>query len=142
MRLIETLRHLRPPVYSELIAKVDATLADNMRVRIEAAESRVWLRTLLIKYRSHRFFYVSGGSDANDGDRVRVLLRDFCAADGPPKSFVGYSKGSVCQACGVTIKAGDLEYDLVTSTGELRLDATCYAIFIDMQPTTTGATAP
>jgi hypothetical protein len=43
---------------------------------------------------------------------------------------------SVCQACGNTIKAGEIEYDLVTPAATLRLDGRWYAIFLYMQSTT------
>jgi hypothetical protein len=47
----------------------------------------------------------------------------------------------VRRACSA-IRPGDLEYDVVTTTAELRLDALCYAVFTDVQGTTPGAAAP
>src|SRR5262245_17524884 len=129
-------------MYSESIAVAAATLVVNKRVRAEAAELRAYANALRVKFRRHRFFYVSGGSEPNDGDHVRVLLRDFCTAEEPPKSYVGYSRGSACQACGRTIKPGDVEYDLVTPAATLRLDGPCYGVFIDVQSTTPGAATP
>ena len=125
-------------MYSEAIAVANQTLAANKRLRADAAELRADARALLIKFR-RRFLRVSGGSDADDGDQVRALLRDFCTADAPPKSYVGFSRGSACQACGGTINPGDIEYDLVTASATLRLDGRCYAVLIDVESTTPGA---
>jgi len=126
-------------MYLEAIAVANQTLAVNKRLRADAAELRADARALLVKFRRHRFLHVSGGSDADDGDQVRALLRDFCTGDAPPKSYVGFSRGSACQACGGTINPGDIEYDLVTASATLRLDGRCYAVLIDVESTTPGA---
>jgi hypothetical protein len=67
----------------------------------------------------------------SDADRVRRLLRDFCALIEPPKSFVGFSRGSVCQACGNVIEPREIEYDVVARRSEMRLDADCYKVFVE-----------
>ena len=87
-------------MYSELIEVADRTLAQNQRVRAHADELRVRTNTLILTYRVHRFRPISGASDAGEDDRVRRLLRECFAGTQKPKSYVGYSRGSVCQACG------------------------------------------
>ena len=78
-------------MYTEAICEADETLAANKLVRAETAELRASTIALLIKYRHHRFFYVSGGSDAGNDDAVRRLLRDFLSGPERPKSFAGSS---------------------------------------------------
>jgi hypothetical protein len=60
--------------------------------------------------------HISGGSDAPENDRVRRLLHDLCSGDGRAKSYVGYSRGSVCQACGSAINRATSKYEVVTIT--------------------------
>jgi len=128
-------------MYSQVIEDADATLTTNRRVRAYSADLRAQSNALLFEFRRHRFFSVSGGSDAADDECVRSLLRKFCATHGTPTSYAGFSSGSVCQSCGSTIKAGAVEYDLVTSTAELRVDGACYAVFIAVRETAAGAAA-
>src|SRR5215813_6343913 len=91
----------------DLIELADETLAANRRVRAHSDHLRAQTIALLFTYRLHRFPQVFGASDACEEDRVRRLLRDFCAVIEPPKSYAGLSRGSVCQACGNTIKSGE-----------------------------------
>lgn len=115
-------------MYSTLIAEGDETLAASKRLRAHAAEARADANALRLRYRRHRFFYVSGGSDAIEESRIRELLRAFCARAEDMKTFVGFSRGSVCQACGNIIKPSAVEYDVVAGKAVLRLDLACYRI--------------
>lgn len=121
-------------MYSELIQLGALTIAANKELRSEAATLRTHanaIRANATRCRARRFRPMSGASDVRDDDRVRRLLRDFCAVIQPPKSYAGLSRGSICQACGNIIKAGDLEYDIVAATSEIRLDVDCHRIFIE-----------
>jgi hypothetical protein len=72
----------------------------------------------------------AGGSDAEDDDRVRNLLREL-ARNGPLKLLGGYSPGGgVCQACGNRIKVGAIEYEVETTGSRLRIDAACYRLLV------------
>ena len=90
-------------------------LAANRRVRAQSERLRAETTALVFTYRLHRFPRLSGASDTSDADLVRRLLRDFCAVIEPPKSFVGFSRGSVCQACGNVIKPSEIEYNVAAS---------------------------
>jgi len=127
---------------AEQIEVANQTFATNRSVRARAGALRTETSALLLTYRAYRFARIAGGSDVSDNDRVRRFLHDFCSGDGQSKSYAGYSRGSVCQACGSAIRPGDLEYDVVTTTAELRLDALCYAVFMEVQRTMPGAAAP
>jgi hypothetical protein len=106
-------------------------LGHSVRVRERAVALQRDVRESLLAFRSHRFRPIFGASDVGEDPRVSRLLSEFCSGNEPPKSYVGQSRGSVCQVCGKTIKAEDLEYDVVAGPSELRLDAACYASFID-----------
>src|SRR5437763_427643 len=129
-------------MYSELIEVAGRTLAQNQRVRAHADELRVRTNTLILTYRVHRFRPISGASDAGEDDRVRRLLRECFAGTQKPKSYVGYSRGSVCQACGGVIKPAEIEYDVADGTAELRLDAACYALFSEAWGDRAASDAP
>ena len=117
---------------SVLLDESEWALDHSMRVRERAAALQRAVRASLLTFRSHRFRPIFGASDAvEDNNRVRQFLRDCCSGNEPPKSYVGHSRGSVCQACGNVIKANDIEYDVATGTSELRLDAECYVFLID-----------
>ena len=117
--------------FADLIEVADYTLAVNRCVRAQSDTLRDEVGALFFTYRSHRFPQVSGASDTHVEGRVRRLLRDFCAVVEPPKSYVGFSRGSVCQACGNVIRLGEKEYDVVSGTSEMRLDDDCYKVFIE-----------
>src|SRR5215468_3770032 len=94
---------LRPPglwrraeMYSGLIELADATLAANNRLRTEAAGLRAQAKALRLRSRGPRFQPISGASDARQDHGVRRLLRDFFSGSDTPKSYAGYSRGSVC----------------------------------------------
>ena len=118
-------------MYTTVIERADKTMARNERLRTQAAHLVGDARALMVKYRGHRFPRFSGASDLTQHDHVRVLLRAFVSRIGQPRSFVGYSRGSTCQTCGNTIKAGDVEYDVVVGATELRLDEICYRVFLE-----------
>lgn len=117
-------------MHQEAIESANATLAASKRLRAEAVGLRAQSYALHLRYRSHPCPPLSGGSDASDDDRVRRLLDDFCSGE-TPRTFVGLSRGSVCQACGSPIKPKELEYDIVTSASSLRLDAACHKVFLE-----------
>src|SRR5262249_33478418 len=71
---------------------------------------------------------LTGPSDTDDNDRVRRFLRDFLVDQEQPRSYAGFSRGSVCQACGNVIKPRAVEYDVVAGKAVLRLDSACYRI--------------
>lgn len=121
----------------QAIESADAILAASRRLRaeavelrVEAVERRAQSYALQLRHWSDPCPHLSGGSDASESERVRRLLDEFCAGD-TPKTFVGLSSGSVCQACGSPIKPKELEYDIVTSASSLRLDGACHKVFID-----------
>jgi hypothetical protein len=116
---------------SELIEVGNLTLAASRRICAQSDKLRDETNALSLTYRQHRFPQLVGGTDITDDYQVRRLLHDFCAGVGRPKSFVGLSRGSVCQACDNIIKPGALEYDVVVGTSELRVDADCYTIFAE-----------
>ena len=118
-------------MYTTVIERADRTMARNERLRARAAHLVGDTRALLAKYRAHRFPRFSGASDITENNHVRVLLRAFVSRNGRPRSFVGYSRGSTCQACGNAIKPGDVEYDVVAGATELRLDEVCYKVFLE-----------
>ena len=118
-------------MYSDVIELADEAFARNRRVRAHSEHLRAQTTALLFTYRLHRFPKMRGASDTGGEDCVRRLLRDFCAVIEPPKSFVGFSRGAACQACGNAIKAGEREYDVVAGTSELRLDEPCYKFFLE-----------
>ena len=118
-------------MYATVIERADKTMARNERLRAQAAHLVGDARALMTKYRAHRFPRFSGASDITQNDYVRVLLRGFVSRVGQPRSFVGYSRGSTCQACGNAIKPGDVEYDVVAGATELRLDEICYKVFLE-----------
>ena len=118
-------------MYSELIALADCTLAVNRRLRVEAAALRADANALMMRYRGHWFIHLSGGSDTSPDETARQILRDFLSSGQTLKSFVGPSRGSVCKACGTTIKPGEIEYDVAGETSEIRLDGACHRLFIE-----------
>jgi len=113
------------------IAIADEILSANTRLRQRVGELRANTVALMLRYRRHRFPQFAGASDNNDEPRVRELLRDLATRSVRPQSYVGYSRGSVCQACGNDIKVNDLEYDVVGNMCEVRLDAGCYERLIE-----------
>jgi hypothetical protein len=118
-------------MYLLAIERADKVLATNTRLRAEAARHRWQTRELFLRYRRHRFPQLSGASDARDDGHVRRRLREFLSRAESPKSYVGPSRGSVCQLCGNTIEVNELEYDVAAGTSELRLDAECHQVFIE-----------
>jgi hypothetical protein len=107
-------------------------LAQNRRARGKTAKLAQEARALIVTFRSHRFRPISGADDpADDGERIRRELRAF-ASFGRPRTFVGQSRGSNCDACGRKIFIGEMEYDLVASNGkEIRLNSDCYLLLIN-----------
>ena len=118
-------------VCSDLMEVAEHTFSVNFQLRARSHKLRDDLNALLFTYRLHRFPHLAGASDTRTDDSVRQLLRDFLSRIEPSKSFVGFSRGGVCQACGDTIKYGAIEYDVVAGTSELRLDADCYKVFLE-----------
>ena len=51
-------------MYSQLIARADETLAVNGRLRVAMIDLRAETNALLFTYRHHRYFHLSGASDA------------------------------------------------------------------------------
>ena len=118
-------------MYSDAIAIADEILSANERLREQFGELHANTVALLLRYRRHCFPRFTGASDTDDGQRVRELLRDLVTRSGRPRSYVVYSRGSICQACGNDIKVNDLEYDVVIDLSEIRLDTGCYERFIE-----------
>jgi hypothetical protein len=118
-------------MYSDEIAIADEILSANKRLRERVVELHANTVALMLRYRRHRFPQFTGASDTNDEQRVRERLSDLVTKSTRPRSYVGYSRGSVCQACGNDIKVNDLEYDVVGDMSEIRLDAGCYERLID-----------
>lgn len=118
--------------HSIAIEQADRTLTTSRRLRADAAELRAHAKVLLRRFRRLRGLQLAGGSDAADAAHpdTHQVLRDFCAGVEQPKCFVGYRRGDVCQVCGSPIRAGQLEYDLVTSVSSLRVDERCYWTFM------------
>jgi len=87
-------------------------------------------RELVLTFRTHRFRPILGASEADGREDVRRTLGAFAACR-PIKTYVGESRGSVCDACGSRILVGNLEWDVVATTMELRLDAACYLLLVD-----------
>jgi len=63
-------------MYSEELVVGEETLAENRRVRAEAATLRARTKVLLLDYRRHRFFHVSGGSDAAASRHILIVDDD------------------------------------------------------------------
>ena len=76
------------------------------------------------------------------GTSPLYAMRECFAGTQKPKSYVGYSRGSVCQACGGVIKPAEIEYDVADGTAELRLDAACYALFSEAWGDRAASDAP
>jgi hypothetical protein len=126
--------------YSDEIAIADEVLSAKKRLRERVGELHANTVAVMLRYRRHRFLRFTGASDTNDEQRVRELLRDLATRSGRPRSYVGYSRGSVCKACGNAIKVNDLEYDVVGDMSEIRLDAGCYERLIDQWRRVTDGT--
>ena len=129
-------------VYSHVIEAAEYAFAASRRLCAQSDKLRDELNALLCTYRMHRFPHLAGASDTRTEDSVRQLLRDFLSRIEPPKSFVGFSRGGVCQACGDAIKHGAIEYDVVAGTSELRLDNDCYKVFLDESRAVASADSP
>ena len=114
-------------MYAQLIETGERTLTTSRMLCAQAEGLRATTRAVLLRYRAHRLGRLSGSSDAH----VRDVLREFCSGMDQPKSYVGYSRGSRCEACGKGIELQEIEYDVVTPAGALRLDATCYGLFLE-----------
>jgi hypothetical protein len=87
-----------PTTYSDEIAIADEVLSAKKRLRERVGELHANTVALMLRYRRHRFPRFTGASDTNDEQRVRELLRDLATRSGRPRSYVGYSRGSVCKA--------------------------------------------
>lgn len=118
-------------MYSESITLAEETLTTNEKVRAHAVLLVADAKVLMVTYRRHRFTQLAGGTDTSD-DRVPAILRRFCSGADRPRSFVGYSRGGVCDACGNGIKTQEIEYDVVSSASSLRLDEACYKVFMQV----------
>jgi|SRR5215475_13327973 hypothetical protein len=107
-------------------------LAQNRQACEEAAILAQEARALILTFRSHRFRPIAGADDlADDRERTRRGLRAF-ATFGIAKTWVGPSRGAVCDACGRKIAADEIEYELVAENGnEIRLDGDCYALLVN-----------
>jgi hypothetical protein len=79
-----------------------------------------------------RFNPICGASDLHDDDLqgIRRLLRKF-AARNDCKTEIGPSRGSNCMACGDKINVGEREFKISAGVFELRLDRTCYRLFME-----------
>src|SRR5262249_44930375 len=117
-------------VVATLLEHGERALAANKFLRETAAELRADAHSL--RYRSRRFMSIRGASDLESEEhRIRELLRTFVSPGNTTQCDGSFSRGSVCGACGKTIKRYDLEYDLIAGGGELRIDQACYALFVE-----------
>ena len=126
-------------VASSLSALLDDgawVLAQNRHAREETAKLAHEARALILTFRSHRFLPIAGADDLTDlSERIRRGLRAF-ATFGIAKTWVGPSRGALCDVCGTKIAVDEIEYELVASNGnEIRLDGDCYELLMNELPT-------
>jgi hypothetical protein len=84
----------------------------------------------LLAYGAHRIRPICGASDLDDQHRIRRLLRAF-ASRADRKTEIGPSRGSKCMTCGDKINVGNREFRISAGVFELRLDTTCYRLFME-----------
>jgi len=117
-------------VLSTLLEDGDLALAATKILRETAAELRA--DAYRLRYRSRRFASIRGASDLDsEQHRIRELLRTFVSSGNTTRCYGGFSRGSICGACGQTIKRHDFEYDLALGAVELRIDQACYQLFLE-----------
>ena len=111
-------------------------LAQNHRAREQTAKLAQEASALIVTFRPHRFRPIAGADDLTDESQwIRRGLRAF-AKFGIAKTWVGPSRGAVCDVCGGKIPVGEQEYELVASNGnEIRLNGDCYALLVNELPT-------
>src|SRR5438094_5233876 len=128
-------------MYSQSIARADETLAVNGRLRAAMIALRAETNALLFTYRHHRYFHLSGASDApkeptatRSADLAATIRSKISSgalplpAEAPEKCWVGASTRRACHGCGVAIAPEDLEYELdLEDGGTLLFDARCLA---------------
>lgn len=111
-------------------------LARNHEVRERWATLSQETLDLILTFRSHRFRPIAGADDLADRrDQIRRGLRAF-ASFGTAKTWVGPSRGAICDACGRNIAVDEIEYEIVARNGnEVRLDGDCYALLVNESAT-------
>jgi hypothetical protein len=119
---------------SQIIEMAEALYANRV-VRAEAARLRAVARAQRLRSRCHR------GHEADeiyDEDKLRRVLCDFVSTIDPVQSWAGYSRGSVCQACGTGIEPNELEFYIATESAQLRLDLACYSTLTEWRAENSG----
>ena len=69
---------------------------------------------IVLTYRAHR----------------RTILRAF-AWYPAVKTFVGSSRGGLCAVCRGLIRLNDVEYDIEAGPWKVRIDVSCYRLFVE-----------
>jgi hypothetical protein len=100
----------------------------SQQARVDATWRRQEAHDLILRFSPHRLQRISGADGfAEKPERIRSVLRAF-ASFGTPKTFVGLSRGATCDACGRAIRSGEIEYELVADSHEMRLESGCYLL--------------
>jgi len=106
------------------------TVAESRRLRDRARTLRDEACAIVLTYRAHRFRVIRGGNDGEDGQRHRTILR--AVAWYPAvKTFVGSSRGGLCAVCRGLIRLNDVEYDIEAGPWKVRIDVSCYRLFVE-----------
>lgn len=129
----------------DAVSDVAGLVAHGARVIVQARDGRARsryarVRATCLRHEAHleilRFsgdhLHLISGADDSDAEpqRIRSVLRAF-ALFGTPKTFVGLSRGATCDACGRLIIGGEIEYELVADSHEMRLESSCYLLLVD-----------
>jgi hypothetical protein len=117
------------------ILEMAETLYANHRLRAEAAKLRAEARAQRLRARCRR---EHEPDEIYDEEELRRVLCDFVSTTDPVPSWAGYSRGSVCQACGTGIEPNELEFYIATESDQLRLDLACYSTLTDWRGENTG----
>src|SRR5262245_28264658 len=102
---------------SALLDQGTWVLARNQQLRERWAMLSRETLDLILTFRSHRFRPIAGADGVDDEhERTRRGLRAF-ATFGIAKTWVGPSRGAVCDVCGRKIAVDMIEYELVAVNG-------------------------